>query len=107
MKIILAKSAGFCYGVKRAVDLASEAPKSAPAPVQIVGDIVHNEFVMDQLKEAGIKKRKNIDEIKKGSFIVQPCSSIISSSTSSRIGIPFVPIKGIALCFLAISTAFR
>lgn len=71
MKIILARSAGFCYGVKRAVDLANQAPKSAPAPVQIVGDIVHNEFVMDQLKEAGIKKRKNVNEIKKGSFIVQ------------------------------------
>lgn len=71
MKIILAESAGFCYGVKRAVDLALQAHKSSPAPIQIVGDIVHNEFVMDQLKEAGVKKRKTIDEVKKGTFIIQ------------------------------------
>ena len=71
MKIILAKSAGFCCGVKRAVTLASEAPKSAPAPVQIVGDIVHNEFVIDQLKKAGVKKRKNFDGVRRGSFIIQ------------------------------------
>ena len=71
MKIILARSAGFCYGVKRAVDLANQAHKSAPAPIQIVGDIVHNEFIMDQLKEAGVKKRESIDKVKKGSFIIQ------------------------------------
>jgi 4-hydroxy-3-methylbut-2-enyl diphosphate reductase len=55
MKINLAKSAGFCFGVKRALDIALRT--AAPGrKVYMLGDIVHNEDVVKQIKKAGIKK---------------------------------------------------
>ncbi len=59
MKINLAKSAGFCFGVKRAIELALKAC-SSEKEAQMLGDIVHNESVTNQLERAGIKKIKKL-----------------------------------------------
>ncbi|MFH1317450.1 MAG: 4-hydroxy-3-methylbut-2-enyl diphosphate reductase, partial [Candidatus Omnitrophota bacterium] len=55
MKINLAKSAGFCFGVKRALSIAFETLKTAKN-IEMLGDLVHNEDVVTMVKEAGIKK---------------------------------------------------
>ena len=55
MKINLAKSAGFCLGVKRALKIAMETA-SINKKVYMLGDIVHNEAVVKQINNAGIKK---------------------------------------------------
>ncbi len=55
MKINLARSAGFCFGVKRALDIAFKTATSN-ALVYMLGDIVHNEDVVRQIKKTGIKK---------------------------------------------------
>lgn len=55
MKINLAKSAGFCFGVKRAISIALDKAKSGQ-PVFMLGDIVHNEDVVRQVEKAGIRK---------------------------------------------------
>jgi 4-hydroxy-3-methylbut-2-enyl diphosphate reductase len=55
LKIRLAKSAGFCFGVRRALDLALKTAR-AHAPVCMLGDIVHNEHVIAMIKKTGIKK---------------------------------------------------
>jgi 4-hydroxy-3-methylbut-2-enyl diphosphate reductase len=55
MQINLAKSAGFCFGVKRAIDIAFNTTESG-ASVYMLGDIVHNEDVAKQMQKAGIKK---------------------------------------------------
>jgi len=55
MQINLAKSAGFCFGVRRAVDIAFEIAKSGTG-VCMLGDIVHNERVVGEIKKAGIRK---------------------------------------------------
>lgn len=57
MKISLAKSAGFCFGVKRAIEIALRAAKSH-GKVYTLGDIVHNEDVCKKMARAGIKKVK-------------------------------------------------
>ena len=59
MKISVARSAGFCFGVKRALAIAFETAKSA-MPVCMLGDIVHNEDVVRQIMAAGIKKIKRL-----------------------------------------------
>lgn len=69
MKITLAKSAGFCFGVKRAVDIA-EKIAADNEPVYMLGDIVHNERVVKKFTKRGIKKIKNLSEHKKGIFLV-------------------------------------
>jgi 4-hydroxy-3-methylbut-2-enyl diphosphate reductase len=55
MKINLAKSAGFCFGVKRAIKTAFAAAFSGET-IEMLGDIVHNEDAVDKIKKAGIKK---------------------------------------------------
>jgi 4-hydroxy-3-methylbut-2-en-1-yl diphosphate reductase len=59
MKISLAKSAGFCFGVKKAITVALETAKTRK-PVFMLGDIVHNEEVVKQIKNSGIKKIKRL-----------------------------------------------
>lgn len=61
MEIIIGKNAGFCYGVKRAVDGAKEECINNK-DIYCLGDIVHNQHVIDDLKEKGIKFIENIDE---------------------------------------------
>lgn len=55
MKITIAKSAGFCFGVKRALAIALEAAASG-REVYMLGDIVHNEVVVEKMRASGIKK---------------------------------------------------
>jgi len=59
MKINIAKSAGFCFGVKRAQSIALDASKNRKN-VYMLGDIVHNEDVVKMIKAAGIKKSNRI-----------------------------------------------
>jgi 4-hydroxy-3-methylbut-2-enyl diphosphate reductase len=62
MKINLATSAGFCFGVRRAIEIALKTAKTNK-PVFMLGDIVHNEEVVKKIKETGIKK---IGKLSKG-----------------------------------------
>jgi len=55
MKINLAKSAGFCFGVKRALDIAFNTA-DFKSKVYMLGDIVHNEKAVKAIERAGIKK---------------------------------------------------
>ena len=55
MKINVAKSAGFCFGVKRALRLQGKLQQSG-TEVEMLGDIVHNEEVVEDMENTGIKK---------------------------------------------------
>ena len=59
MKINVAKSAGFCFGVKRALKIAREIAQSG-AEVEMLGDIVHNEDVVKNIESKGIKKVRRL-----------------------------------------------
>jgi 4-hydroxy-3-methylbut-2-enyl diphosphate reductase len=61
LTIKLAKEFGFCYGVERAIDLAYAARKSFPAdkPIFLLGEIIHNPEVNDQIRNLGIKTISN------------------------------------------------
>lgn len=59
MKIRLAKSRGFCFGVKRAINIVLKI-KDSKKDVFILGDIVHNEEVVKKLKARGIKRIKRL-----------------------------------------------
>lgn len=70
MRISLAKSAGFCFGVKRAIDIALKT--AAPGNnVYMLGDIVHNEDVVEQISRAGIKKVKRLTSGKNRILLVR------------------------------------
>ena len=60
MKILVAKTAGFCFGVKRAVDLAFE--NSTGTGIYTYGPIIHNELVTDKLEERGVLAIDNMEK---------------------------------------------
>ena len=64
-QILFAKSAGFGYGIKRAVELAEQAA-SSPAPYVMLGPIIHNDHVIQKLEHMGISCVNQIDEIPAG-----------------------------------------
>ncbi len=70
MKINLAKSAGFCFGVKRAISIAYKTIESND-DVFMLGDIVHNEDVSRQISNAGIKKIKQLSRGKNKTLLIR------------------------------------
>src|ERR1041384_4542325 len=79
LTVKLAKEFGFCYGVERAIDLAYAARKVFPnQPIYILGEIIHNPEVNDQIRDMGIKflsgKEKNaeIEDLKEGDVVIIP-----------------------------------
>lgn len=70
MEIILGETAGFCYGVKRAVDGAkNELKKAKGKTVYCLGEIVHNKRVIKQLEEKGAIFIDDIKEAKRETII--------------------------------------
>ena len=68
-EVILAKSAGFCYGVQRAVDLAQKTAEETDH-VWMLGDLIHNTHVVDDLSRRGIRKTRDAASISGGETVV-------------------------------------
>ncbi|MDD3419135.1 MAG: 4-hydroxy-3-methylbut-2-enyl diphosphate reductase [Candidatus Gastranaerophilales bacterium] len=67
-----AKSAGFCYGVRRAVELSKEIKKNNPDKnVYILGELIHNAQAIQMLEELGIKTVNEIPHDKNGICIIR------------------------------------
>ena len=62
-KIITAKHRGFCAGVDRAVEIVEKSLIKYGAPVYVRHEIVHNKFVVNNLKEKGVIFVESLDEI--------------------------------------------
>jgi 4-hydroxy-3-methylbut-2-enyl diphosphate reductase len=65
MKILLAKNAGYCFGVRDAVNMAYDTAEEY-GDVYMLGHIVHNENVVDDLDKAGAKVVDSLDEVPDG-----------------------------------------
>ncbi len=65
MKILLAKNAGYCFGVRDAVNMAYDTAKEH-GDVYMLGHIVHNENVVDDLDKAGAKVVDSLDSVPDG-----------------------------------------
>lgn len=69
MKLFIAKSAGFCFGVKRAMDLAFEAAKRYPKDLYTLGPLIHNPQAVELLAGLGIEGKSQVEAIPKGTVI--------------------------------------
>ena len=69
MKIFVAKDAGYCFGVRDAVNLAYEVSQKQ-GNVYMLGDIVHNEKVVNDLSDAGAEVVDNLSSVPKGSPVL-------------------------------------
>jgi 4-hydroxy-3-methylbut-2-enyl diphosphate reductase len=65
VEIIVAKKAGFCFGVKRAIDIAFQLAREKRKGVYTLGPIIHNPQVVERLKEKGIVPIEDIKTKKK------------------------------------------
>ena len=63
MNVTVAKSAGFCFGVKRAVDTVYREIESGEKPVYTFGPIIHNEQVVEDLENRGVQVIHSEDEL--------------------------------------------
>ncbi len=64
MNVILAKSAGFCFGVKRAVDMVYKEAGRGDTPIYTYGPIIHNEEVVSDLEAKGVRVIEDVDELR-------------------------------------------
>ena len=74
MNVTLAKSAGFCFGVKRAVETVYEEAKKSNVPVYTFGPIIHNEEVVRDLEEKGVHAvcdESELSEISGGIMVIR------------------------------------
>jgi 4-hydroxy-3-methylbut-2-enyl diphosphate reductase len=69
-KVLLAAPRGYCAGVERAIVTVEKALEHYGAPVYVRKEIVHNKFVVNQLKELGAIFVEELDEIPDGATVV-------------------------------------
>ena len=69
MQVILAESAGFCYGVKRAVELAQKTAEETQG-CWMLGDLIHNTHVVNDLAARGVRKTDRPETLAAGDTVV-------------------------------------
>ena len=70
INISLANPRGFCAGVERAITIVEKALAKFGSPVYVRHEVVHNKFVIENLKKKGAIFVENINEIPKGSHVI-------------------------------------
>lgn len=71
MKIYVAEQAGFCFGVKRAYNLAEEAAKEKKESVYTLGPLIHNPQAVERLKNSGVEVVEDTENALAGTLIVR------------------------------------
>lgn len=99
LTVKLARQFGFCYGVERAIDLAYAARKVFPdRPLYILGEIIHNPEVNDQIRAMGIKfltgsqKDADMEDLRPGDIVIIPAfgTDVATRRRLEEIGCQFV-----------------
>ena len=70
MELLLANPRGFCAGVDRAIIIVEQALEKFGAPIYVRHEVVHNKFVVDELKAKGAIFIEELDEIPTGSIVI-------------------------------------
>jgi 4-hydroxy-3-methylbut-2-en-1-yl diphosphate reductase len=70
MEILLAKPRGFCAGVDRAIDIVERALALYGAPIYVRHEVVHNKFVVDDLRAKGAIFVEELNEVPAGSTVI-------------------------------------
>ena len=70
MKIILANPRGFCAGVGRAIEIVNKVLEQKGPPVYVKHEVVHNQTVVDELRELGAIFVEEISEIPSGATVI-------------------------------------
>jgi 4-hydroxy-3-methylbut-2-enyl diphosphate reductase len=70
MEVLLANPRGFCAGVDRAIEIVKRAIENFGAPIYVRHEVVHNRFVVDDLKQRGAVFVEELDEVPDGATVI-------------------------------------
>jgi 4-hydroxy-3-methylbut-2-enyl diphosphate reductase len=70
LDVLLANPRGFCAGVDRAIEIVKRAIESFGAPIYVRHEVVHNRFVVDDLKQRGAVFVEELDEVPDGATVI-------------------------------------
>ena len=71
LDVRISESAGFCWGVERALELALKAAEEAPGPVRSLGPLIHNPGVIADLEQRGVEVVSEPGEARDGTVILR------------------------------------
>lgn len=71
MRVIVAKGLGFCFGVKRALEIVEETLAKGKGPFYTLGPLIHNSQVIEKLSQRGLGVINNLTKIKIGTLIIR------------------------------------
>jgi 4-hydroxy-3-methylbut-2-enyl diphosphate reductase len=75
-KLLVAGLRGFCAGVVRAIDVVDRALQVCDGPVYVRKEIIHNRYVVDELREKGAVFVEDVDEVPDGSWLIYSAHGI-------------------------------
>jgi 4-hydroxy-3-methylbut-2-enyl diphosphate reductase len=70
MEVLLANPRGFCAGVERAIEIVERALEQRGAPIYVRHEIVHNKYVVEDLRRKGAVFVEELDEVPRGSTVI-------------------------------------
>jgi 4-hydroxy-3-methylbut-2-enyl diphosphate reductase len=70
MDVLLANPRGFCAGVERAIEIVERALEQRGAPIYVRHEIVHNKYVVEDLRRKGAVFVEELDEVPRGSTVI-------------------------------------
>ncbi len=71
MKILIADRGGYCYGVQRALEIATDTAEASRGPIHTLGPIIHNPGVVGKLADAGVSPIQGAGEVDGGTVILR------------------------------------
>lgn len=71
IEIEVARYAGVCYGVERALGMAEKAADEARKPVNTLGPLIHNPLVVNDLESIGVRTASSVSEVEEGTLIIR------------------------------------
>lgn len=85
IEIEVARYAGVCYGVERALSMAEKAAGEARKPVNTLGPLIHNPLVVNDLERIGVGTASNVSEVEEGTLIIRAHGVVPSVVEDARV----------------------
>lgn len=85
IEIEVARYAGVCYGVERALGMAEKAADEARKPVNTLGPLIHNPLVVNDLERIGVGTASNVSEVEEGTLIIRAHGVVPSVVEDARV----------------------
>src|SRR6185295_16410118 len=79
MDVLLANPRGFCAGVERAIEIVERALEQRGAPIYVRHEIVHNKYVVENLRAKGAVFVEELDEVPRGATVIFSAHGVAKS----------------------------